>query len=302
MRLTPDAALRIAGDALARHGGGTGLRLLRAGEGPAQAHLFTAQTAAGPVLLKLWPESAAERAARQARRQRQVARSLRDGPYRVPGVTFFDAEARVLAMPLVTGQDLAALWSDSDTRAPQAAGGWLAAYHGLTRRTCAFDPTGQVNWLARLVAAGESGARTIPDLPGFTAAARRVTALAQAATGHATVRAVTHRDMTLSNLILDTDGTVWGIDLENSREDEPLRDLFTLALDLRTQGPGDGEQAATQLSQAYGDTGTDPQVRLALQGCFCLWVWANTPLTPSIRQTRRLEVAEALLRRDTPAI
>lgn len=302
MSLTPDAAQHLAAQALDRHGGGTGLRLLRAGSGPAQAHLFTADTGAGPILLKLWPEGAADRAARQARRQRQVARVMRDGLYCVPGVTFFDPGARVLAMPLVAGQDLATLWARGDPRVPQAAGGWLAAYHGLSRRACAFDPTGQVNWLARLVMAGASGARTIPDLSGFTAAARQVTETAKAATGRATVRAVTHRDMTLSNLVLGSDDTAWGIDLENSREDEPLRDLFTLALDLRTQGPGDGDQATQQLSQAYGETGTDPQVRLVLQGCFCLWVWANTPLTPSVRQTRRLEVALELLRRDTPAL
>ncbi|WP_417208263.1 aminoglycoside phosphotransferase family protein [Antarctobacter sp.] len=296
MSLTAGAARALAIEALARHGGGSEPRAARAGGGA--AHLFAANGPEGPILIKVWAD--ADRATRQVRRQRQVARAMKDGPCRAPGVVFFDEACRAMAMPRIDGTDLAALWRDRRAEVPDLAGRWLGTYHGLTLRPCPFDPTGQVNWLSRLIEAVLTGQRPIPDPDGFAKAARGVQAMAGDVTGRAATRAVTHRDMTLSNLMLDRDGTIWGLDFENRREDEPLRDVFTLALDLMTQH--DGDDAVARLVQSYGAEGTDPAVRLFLQGCFCLWVWANTPVTPSARQLRRWGVADDLLRRDRPVI
>ncbi|SNR99448.1 aminoglycoside phosphotransferase family protein [Antarctobacter heliothermus] len=298
MSLTAEAARASAIKALAHHGGGSEPRAARPGGGA--AHLFATDTPEGPILIKVWAD--ADRAARQARRQTQVARVLNAGDCRAPKVLFFDEPCRAMAMPTVNGTDLAALWRAGREDVPGLSGQWLAAFHGLTRRPCPFDPTGQVNWLSRLVAAALDGQRAIPDPAGFAKVARGVQAMADGVSGCASARAVTHRDMTLSNLMLDVDGTIWGLDFENTRVDEPLRDVFTLALDLMTLGAQDGKDAVARLVRRYGDGDSDPAVRLFLQRCFCLWVWANTPATPSARQLHRLEVAEDLLHRDDPVI
>lgn len=298
MSLTAEAARALAMAAQARHGGGSEPRAARPGGG--EAHLFETVGPKGPILIKVWADS--DRAARQARRQTQVAQTLTTGAFRVPEVLFFDASCRAMAMPKIDGTDLATVWRAGGAEVAASAGRWLRTYHGLTQHPCPFDAKGQVNWLSRLIAAAQDGQRAIPDPDGFAKTARDVQAMAAGVTGRPSARAVTHRDMTLSNLMLDVDGTVWGLDFENTREDEPLRDVFTLALDLMTLGASDGQQAATDLRHAYGTDQTDLAVRLFLQRCFCLWVWANTPQVPSARQLRRLEVAEDLLHRDAPVI
>lgn len=300
MSLAPGAAWTLAAESLARHGFGGPPRPLQGTGAAAQAHLFEADGPEGPILVKVWHDP--DRAMRQARRQRQVARAMQRGAFRVPAVLFFDSDLRALGMPKVAGESLATLWHAGRTEVPATAGHWLAAYHGLTRQAVRFDPTGQVNWLSRLIGATRDGQRDIPEPDGFIASAHAVQAMSQGVSGRPSVRAVTHRDMTLSNLMLAVDGACWGLDFENKREDEPLRDVFTLVLDLLSLGPRGGADAMADLRRSYGDDTSDPAVRLFLQRCFCLWVWANTPPVPSARQLRRLAVAEALLRAETAVI
>ncbi|MGP6085623.1 aminoglycoside phosphotransferase family protein [Antarctobacter jejuensis] len=294
--MTPAEAEARAVEALRRHWDGALPEALSGGGG--DAFLFSAKGPCGAVVVKVWTDGA--RAQRQARQQRQAARAMSQGRFRVPRIRFVDQELQALGMVRVNGRSLAALWPEGSAGLAEAAGGWLAVFHGLTRRDCVFDPTGQVNWLDRLMAEGAAGGRPIADFTGFQAAAVSARDMAPALNGLPSTRAVTHRDMTLSNLMLSGDDRVWGIDFENRREDEPLRDLFTLALDVLTLG-GDEEQVAA-LVAGYGDANTDPQVRLFLQRCFCLWVQANTPPAPSTRQALRLKVAQRLLASDRPFI
>ncbi|CUH76953.1 hypothetical protein [Tropicibacter naphthalenivorans] len=292
-----------AQEALAARGVAPELTALRPDAGRAQAHLFGAALPEGRAILKVFSPAAAEREGRQAKRGREVAAALATGSYRAPAQVFHDTERQVLAMQAVDGFDLSALWAArADEELATRAGAWLRAFHGLSRREVLFDPTGQVNWLARLVEAGATGAREIVDLEGFTKAARLVQAQAVSVQGRLSVRAVTHRDMTLSNLLMDQAGAIWGIDFENRREDEPLRDVYTLALDLMTVGPHDGRKAVLALVEGYSEPHIEPPVRVFLQRCFSLWVWANTPEAPSARQLRRLEVAEQWLRARHPVI
>ena len=265
------------------------LRPLRPDAPPGQAQLFRA----GALLVKVYSPEAADRALRQATRQQALAEAMADGPHRVPPVLY--AADATLVMPWIDGTDLATLHGRG-TDTGTLAGRWLDRFHGLSRRRFPFRPTGHVNWLDRLVGQAQAGDRTIPDLPAFTDAVRRTQAMADAARKQKATRAVTHRDMTLSNLLHDGSVT-WGIDVENTREDEPLRDLFTLALDLATlpvpRGPG-------TLVAAYGDTHTAPPVHAFLQRCFCHWVWANTPPAPSRRQAARLAAARSHLETGQP--
>lgn len=299
--MTPWEAQDRAARALARHWDAV-VPVPVTAEGNRQAHLFTGYGPKGRIMVKLWAPDVAERAVRQVTRQMALAEAMASGPFRVPGLIFFDPDTLALGMQAVAGDDLRTAWrDDNDPELGLAAGRWLRAFHDLTRRPVGFRPAGQVNWLARLIEASVEGSRVIPDADGFRAAARDVQAMADTVRKLPAARAVTHRDMTLSNLLLDADGTLWGIDFENDREDEPLRDLFTLALDFLSEG-SNGDAAVAELRRGYADTDTAPQVRLFLQRCFCLWVWANTPLTPSDRQFHRLEVAERLLHAPTPLI
>jgi tRNA A-37 threonylcarbamoyl transferase component Bud32 len=255
---------------------------------------------AGGLVVKVWPDAEAARAAKQADRQAQVAAQMQ-GQCAVPVPKFFDVERGVLAMPAVAGQDLKALWQQGDTEAPRHAGRWLAEFHALTAHETQFWPRGQLNWLTGLVKAGQSGTREIIEFDAFCQAVEQVSAMRGKVRGKACRKAITHRDMTLSNLIWDGQ-VIWGIDFENDKEDEPLRDLFTLALDLAALGDGDIAQALADLRAAYGDTVTAPEVRLFLQRCFWLCVGANTPNAPAQRQLQRCEWAERGVHTETPVI
>ncbi|GAA4217452.1 aminoglycoside phosphotransferase [Sagittula marina] len=250
---------------------------------PAQAQLFSD----GRTLYKVYAPDALTRATAQAKAQANVAQSGL-----APPILF--QQNTILAMPHLGGPDLATLWQKADASVAVEAGTWLRAYHALTLRRFPFRPAGHVKWLARLLDQADSGERHIPDQAAFRQAANRTREYAEAARKQKATRAVTHRDMTLSNLVRD-ETRVLGIDFENMREDEPLRDLFTLALDIATIG---NVSSLASLRAAYADRHTAPPVRLFLQRCFCHWVWANTPTAPSRRQTRRLDFARGLLDSD----
>jgi len=240
------------------------------------------------------------RAVHQQARQAEVAKCMAQGPYRVPPILKADLENGVLEMPWIGGASLADVILKGDPcSVAKRAGEWLATHHALSQRKWPFQPRGHVNWLNRLIEESVTGMRTIPDSAAFSASARATQEKAWAARGQKGRKAITHRDMTLANLIWDGD-VVWGIDFENAREDEPLRDLFTLALDILTLVPDryDTSSVLIALKQAYGDGHTAPAVRHALQDCFCLWVWANTPLAPSRRQRARWSIARDLLTSD----
>ncbi|MBW4982262.1 aminoglycoside phosphotransferase family protein [Mameliella sp. CS4] len=252
-----------------------------------------------PAVVKLWPRKSEAKASRQALRQAELAAVLSHGPYRVPRVLWFGKGA--LVMQDAGGPDFRdRLEREAAGPLLRSAGEWLAAYHGLSLRERKFLPKGQVNWLTRLIEAVEAGERKPIDAKGLVSAARALRETRGTVRGLPATRAITHRDLTLSNLVSGPDDTVWGIDFENAKEDEPLRDVFSLALDVLCL-TGD-EAALASLREGYGDDVTAPEVRLFLQRCFAISVWANTPLSPSKRQRQRWEIARDLLERDSAVI
>ncbi len=252
-----------------------------------------------PAVVKLWPRKSEAKASRQALRQAELAAVLSHGPYRVPRVLWFGKGA--LVMQDAGGPDFRdRLEREASGPLLRSAGEWLAAYHGLSLRERKFLPKGQVNWLTRLIEAVEDGERKPIDAKGLVSAARALRETRGTVRGLPATRAITHRDLTLSNLVSGPDDTVWGIDFENAKEDEPLRDVFSLALDVLCL-TGD-EAALASLREGYGDDVTAPEVRLFLQRCFAISVWANTPVSPSKRQRQRWEIARDLLERDSAVI
>lgn len=269
---------------------------------PLRATVFRVSGGPQPAVAKVWGPGNAARATAQAARQAEVAAAMARGPCRVPGVLGFDAARNTLIMTDPGGESLRTL-GERGTAVAAQAGGWLAAFHDLSLRAHPFRPAGHLAWAARLKDAVRSGARVLPEPEGFAARIDALTPLAAAARGSPACRAVTHRDMTLANLVTGG-GAVWGIDFENTREDEPLRDLFTLALDLCVLSPGatGRDTALAALRQGYGREVAAPEARLFLQQAFALGVWANTPVMPSRRQAARLEAAQWMLGLGEPVI
>ncbi|MFW2586834.1 phosphotransferase [Sagittula sp. SSi028] len=248
--------------------------------GPVDAYVFADETR----VFKVFSPLLRERADLQAARQAEVS-----SHGLAPQVLLYDD--LVFAMPRLDGPDISHSPQLEDI---QAAGLWLNTFHGLTERKFPFRPIGQLRWIARLLQQADARTRFIPDPDSFRLAAKRTEDYAQDTRKQKSRRAVTHRDMTLTNLVRHGN-RLYGIDFENSLEDEPLRDLFTLLLDLATM---EQLHLLAPLRESYGDKHTAAPVRLFLQRCFCLWVWANTPEHPSRRHLRRLAFAKELLAED----
>lgn len=284
-------ARHLAAGALRAHGLPGRPKALKWRSAPAQAQLFTA----GNLLLKVYAPDARARGQRQASRQQEVASALAQGSFRAPPVTFFDGQT--LTMPRIAGPDLATLWRDGDPTVPTLAGLWLRAFHDLSQHRFPFQPMPHVKWLRHVAGQVEKQDRPVIDPKAFTSACAEAMNQAHALRGQPSTRAIIHRDMTLANLLYDGSVT-WGIDFENTSEDAPLRDLFTLALDFVTlcrRNGSDDDRALTDLRAAYGDNRTAPRVREFLTICYALHVWANTPLAPTPIHHARLVTVRRLL-------
>lgn len=256
---------------------------------PLRATVFRITGAPVPAVVKVWGAGNGSKPAAQAARQSDVAREMGNGPHRASAVLRFDPDLCALVMQDVGTQSLGDILRDHPSRLEPLArqsGQWLARYHRPSLRPHPFRPAGLKTWLLRLAQDCRTGQRQPPDAAGFTAAALQHAETAMALRGRASAKAITHRDLTLGNLIQGPDA-LFGIDFENVKEDEPFRDLFSLALDL-------GRAGLPALSQGYGTQITDPDVTAFLCRAFALGLWANTPAAPSNRQAARLEMARTL--------
>jgi hypothetical protein len=262
---------------------------------PRRATVFRVSGGPQPAVVKLWAPAHAAQARAQAQRQAEVAAGMAQDPWRAAPVLGFDADRRALVMADAGGPDLAQALAEG--MAPAAAliraGAWLGAFHGLSLRPHPFRPAGPLHWLNRLRAEAGAGRRALPDPEGFARHVAALQAMAPALRGSPAARAVTHRDLTLSNLLIGPRGQLWGIDFENGAEDEPLRDLFTLALDALARGAP--PEALVALRQGYGAPPGSPGARLFLQRAFALGTLARLPARPSARQSARAAAAEWLL-------
>lgn len=254
---------------------------------PAQSHVFSD----GARVAKIWAPELSDKAAAQVTRQRDVAQYLSDGAHLAPRMHSYDADHLIAVMDRALGEPADYLWRA--TAAPSLlhrAGGWTAALHAATCRSVPLRPQGQLNWLDRLVHEAETGARVIPDLPAFRIRAAAMTDLAERVRKRRTIKTVTHRDLHLANLLMGE--AVTGIDFENAREDEALRDLYSLALDAMSAHPdADRLDIAGHLAQGYSADLGKPGPRLFFQRAFALGTWANTPEHPSRKQAARFDAA-----------
>ncbi|WP_299933021.1 aminoglycoside phosphotransferase family protein [uncultured Pelagimonas sp.] len=267
---------------------------------PLRATPFRLSGGAKPAVIKVWGPGNASKAAAQAARQEEVALAMVTGENRGVPVFGFDTAACALLMQDVSGDTIDHALEETPDRLNELAtraGTWLRDYHALSLRPAPFRPAGHIAWLEKLRTQIADGHREVADPDRFCRLTTQICDSAMTLRKRPATKVITHRDLTLGNLLVDDQNTLWGIDFENNREDEPLRDLFTLAVDLIgfTSNGLQASETYRRLTLAYGDRETDPEVHAFLFHCFALGVWANTPATPSKRQAKRFRVVQWML-------
>lgn len=231
-------------------GKGYALEVLSRGGSHPEAAVFRARPLAGGSwrIVKTVAADPAEEArlARQARRQAQVWKALAgDGTARVPQPFRHEASPRALVMEDAVTASAAAIWqgglsAERQLHQLQRCGDWLGAFHGPTLAVAPFDPAPHLRWLARLAPPEGEAAELVPWLERQ----------AEDAAGQPVLRAVTHRDLHLKNLILRPNGQTYGLDFENTRPDIALRDLLMLLGDAALRGGFEGDAAAVTAAGA----------------------------------------------------
>ncbi len=294
-----DAEAR-AGAALALLWPGARTGLTRLG-GRSRSTIFRATGGPAPVVVKVWAPACAAMAARQATRQTDVAQMMTGATDGAARVLLWQADLLALVMEDAGPQDLRAFAAVDAVATLHRAGRWVAAFHAPTLRPHPFRPAGHVGHLERLIAEVRDGTRRIPEPDRFCHLARAVAATGPALRNRPAMRCITHRDLTLANLIGTPTGRVTGIDFENDREDDPLRDLVSLVFETMPLVPDlPLDTAARACSGAYGASLCDAETGLFLQRALALGYWARTPTEPSRRQSILWAAAEQVLSRDLP--
>ncbi len=267
---------------------------------PLRATPFRVTGGPVPAVIKVWGPGNLAKATAQADRQRDVAGFLGKAPHRAPAVLDYDPSQCALLMQDTCGDPLDAVLDSAAADDADAiltkVGGWIAALHTPSRQSQPFRPKGHIAWLDKLANQVRTGARTPPDAQGFSTAASQIASDGLALRGKPSTRAITHKDLTPGNLMVDRAGTIWGIDFENAAMDEPLRDLFSVSAALMALSPhGTRRAAITALFSGYGDLQTNPDVARFLFRAFALGLWARTPAEPSRRQAQLWAAAQEIL-------
>lgn len=296
--------------ALAQHLPDTPCALLPLNDGGrAQAGFVLRVTPAtgGSLIAKVTGDPAALTA--QARRLAATHPRMKSGPLRVPEPLFHAPALGVLLMEDGWGQRAETLWRQGGApalRAMGAAGRWLHRFHVLSLRAAVFSATPHLNWLTRSLEAQAADTRAIPDFDTLSAHLPRLRALAAAAEGQPSPRCITHRDFHLRNLVIRPKGRIYGLDFENDRPEDPLRDILFFLTDATLTAPDDSDlpAAITAFHAAYGPLPAAPQVAGFLHLYHMLSAWAgldesSAPLGPNrkarLRVLQRLAATEGTL-------
>ena len=291
----------------ARFGEVANLTLLNPDATDQRNHVFRADLAqAGHVIVKIGdPDRIALAAARLA----EVYPNMREGRFRVPQVLLHDAGKGALVMEDARGQSAERLFLSGPAglgRTLASAGAWIARFHKPNAHMRAFNPDPHLNWLQKQRAAHLDGTRLIPDFAAFDRTLADLTKSAEATRGQPVLRTVTHRDFHLRNLLIRNLGRVYGIDFENAKRDEALRDLLFFLADAAkisaTMPTADHLRAwATALRASYNrPLGAGSSQRI-FQTAFALSGWASLGgghAAPGPNRARALAVMQLIAATD----
>jgi hypothetical protein len=222
----------------------------------------------------------------QMQRLKDARQNMADPRFQVPEPIWFYPNLCVLIMEDVRGEPLTKRLIETERIADFSedfikAGQWISSYQASTMKTVGFDPTPHVNWLLRAIHGCENGSRHIPDFESFLNLFERLQQLAGKVKGLPARRCITHRDCHLGNILFRKNGDTFGIDFENKREDDALRDIFFYFFDFVFKWPervaetSEFNSVKTAILNGYGDTVTAPEVYNFFQAFSALNVWSN---------------------------
>lgn len=226
--------------------------------------------------------------ARQFRRLSTVNEKMAGSGFAAPQALVHFPRYSAFLMEDVKGSSLreeVQLFDNSEDSVPylRKAGKWLAAFQDMSKRPAAFDPTPHMNWLKGKVK--NRLASGVVDTEAFGTQMARLGPLAEQAAGRASFRCVTHGDFHAANVLFRRNGDVFGIDFENTKEDEMLSDVVTLMFDLVLRWPVAAMPESDQLRAALGPflRGSGafecaPEVARFYQTFAALNKWAGVPL------------------------
>ena len=225
-----------------RPGQSYGLTPLAAGEGRA---VFRADPVGKGRVLVVKVGTSRIVVSRQFRRQRQVFQAFKDSAQWVPRPMALDDAHPVFIMETVPGHSFRDLWAaDAAADLCTRAGGWLAAFHGLSHEMRPLQTAPMLRWLDTLMSDPLRDARA------------RLDGLAAQADGKPAPHAIIHGDFHGGNLMLTPDGRTFGFDFENTKPNLALRDIFLFLTDATLRGAA----SADTFLMAYGPLNTGPQV------------------------------------------
>lgn len=292
---------------IAQRGAASSMVQLNPGAPKQASFVFRADLGAGGhIVVKIGDP---RRIALAAARLTAVYPAMCDGRFRVPQLLAHDADGGVLVMEDARGQsahDLFLSGPAGAARSLAAAGAWIARFHRPTRHMGAFNPDPHLNWLQKQVAAHRAGARVIADFDRFEAALSELQHACDAARGQPVLRCITHRDYHLRNLLVRNLGRTYGIDFENAKRDEALRDLLFFAADAAKIAPAPPTAnalrgVATSLRTAYNRPLGAKISRQVVQAAFALSGWASLDMAQSAlgpNRTRALAVMQLIATTD----
>ncbi|MDZ4313027.1 MAG: aminoglycoside phosphotransferase family protein [Cypionkella sp.] len=191
-----------------------------------------------------------------------------------------------LIMEHVKGDSLQHLlpqFSDISEASPylRQAGRWISSFQQSTMKSAAFDAKPHMNWLMKKLERHQEKSIVIPDYDAFMVHFHQLEQRAAEAQARPSLRCVTHRDFHLGNLIFGRKGLVYGIDFENKKEDDALRDvvsfLFDFMMKWRGNAPGIAgfQTAAAGFWEGYADHSTAPTVLEFFQKFSALNGWSG---------------------------
>lgn len=223
----------------------------------------------------------------QMHRLKTARKEMADPRFQVPEPYWFYPNLCVLVMEDAKGTTLSKRLVDETAQMAnvlgdlEKAGRWIGLYQSATAKDVLYDPTPHMNWVRRAIQEHENGTRLIPEYDAFSQAFSELEQMASKASGLPARRCVTHRDCHLDNILFRGNGITYGIDIENRKEDDALRDVFHYFFDFALKWPLAWSHAS-QLSPAkaailegYDDKITDPYVFDFFQTFMAVNMWSN---------------------------
>lgn len=245
----------------------------------------------------------------QYERLKSVKSGLEDPLFTTPqALAFFEKEC-ALIMEDVVGETLLQLIpnfidiSDSNAYLRQA-GRWISHFQHPTMRQTIFEPKSHTNWLRRKIQNHDTKIISIPDYADFMREFRILEELSEKAKSLPSMRCISHRDFHLGNVVFGRNGAVYGIDFENKKEDESLRDVMSFMFDLiiRWDKPVTDitqfQRAASVFWDGYSDGKTSHFVFDYFQRFSALNAWSGLGARNalSVNKLRKLEFFKMLSR------